>query len=107
MAMMSDWDVTRDIDRRIAALQSAMEVRNISHVSELRLLRQEIGFHLREVRHRLTSIEKQLERPSTTDWITESLKSLGAKLWFKVAVLAALGASNKELLELVAASFGK
>jgi hypothetical protein len=98
MAMMSELDIVRDFDRRIATLHNAMEVRNIDQLSELRLLRQELGFQLRDVRQRLTCIEKQLERPSKTDSLLEALKALGDRLWFKVAALAILATGNQQAL---------
>jgi hypothetical protein len=50
---------------------------------------------------RLEKLEAKAAKPII------DLQAILQNIWFKVAVLMALGASNKQLLELVIASFGK
>lgn len=95
MAHLSDLDIVRDFDRRIAGLQNALDVRNVSQIYELRLIQQTIS----DLHKRLDRIEERLDRPSRTDTIMEALKAIPDRMWFKIAALGLLVTGNQQALE--------
>ncbi len=101
MPMISEFEILRDIDRRIAELQNTTD-RNLGAIqSEFRLFRQETIHYRNGMVNRLKKLEERANKPAI------DIYAIMQNLWFKVAVLMALGASNKELFDLVAASFAK
>ena len=101
MSMISSYEVLRDIDLRISQLQNSTD-RHLGNIrSEFRLYRQESIHYRSGILDRLAKLEAKADKPMI------DFQAILGSLWFKVAVLMALGASNKELLELVSASFGK
>ncbi len=100
--------VMMDTSRRIAELQNTTDKTLGALRTDLRLFHQETvtyrGMILRQLddlNRRLAVLEAKAAKPVL------DLAAIWQSLWFKVAVLAALGASNKELLEIVSASFVK
>lgn len=100
-----DWDgtVTRDFDRRIAALQSALEVRDVRELYELRMLRQTLD----TFDERLERIESRLEKAPSVDSLMGAVKALWDRTWVKLAALALLATGNKQVLELLPSVFGQ
>ena len=100
--------VMMDTARRISELQNTTD-RTLGRLhTDLRLFRQEtvtyrgmILKQLDDLNRRLAVLEAKASKPVL------DLAAIWQSLWFRVALLAMLGASNKELLEIVSASFGK
>ncbi len=109
MHTQMDYIVLRDLDRRMADTQNTLD-RNLGAIrSESQLYRQELTFRLngmtrdiRKIREALARLEARAAKPAV------DIVALwqGMSLWLKIALLMALGASNKELLALVSASLG-
>ena len=98
MQSMREYEVLRDIDRRIAQLQNSHD-RNLGNLkSELRLFHQETIHYRTGILERL----KKLEEKPVIDW-----QSLIQNFWFKLAVLAALATGNTQLVDLATAVFQK
>ena len=87
---LTEYQILRDIDRRIAELKS-----------EFRLFHQETIHYRTNILERLGKLEEKAERPMI-DW-----KPILHNLWFKLALVAALATGNTQLLDLVAAAFQK
>lgn len=109
MHTQMDYIVLRDLDRRLADTQNTLD-RNLGAIrSESQLYRQDMTFRLngmakdiRKIREAVARLEARAAKP-TID-IVALWQNMS--LWIKVAILLALGASNKELLALVSASLG-
>jgi len=98
---LREYQILRDIDRRIAELQNSHD-RNLGNLkSEFRLFHQEIVHYRTGILTRLDKLEKKAERP-VIDW-----QSLIQNFWFKLAVLAALATGNTQLVDLATAVFQK
>ena len=100
--------VMMDASRRIAELQTSTE-RTLGVLrTDLRLFHQDTQHHRGVILSRLDDMSRRLaalEAKAVAPVI--DLAAIWQSLWFRVALLAMLGASNKELLEIVSASFGK
>lgn len=96
---IDDFEILRDIDRRIAELQNTHD-RGIGNLkSELRLLHQETIHYRTGILERLDKLEKKALKPMI-DW-----QAVINNLWFKIAILLALATGNTQLIEIVSASF--
>jgi hypothetical protein len=95
---LTEYEVLRDIDRRIAELQNTHD-RNLGNLkADLRLLHQDIMNSRTGILERLQKLE---EKP-VIDW-----QAIIQNFWFKLAVLAALATGNTQLIDLVTAAFQK
>lgn len=101
MQSMKEYEILRDIDRRIAELQNTHD-RNLGIIrSEFRLFHQETVHYRTGILTRLEKLEEKAESPMI-DW-----QSLIQNFWFKLAVLAALATGNTQLVDLATAVFQK
>lgn len=98
--MISEYQVLRDIDKRIADLQNTQDNGLIGLRSEFRLFRQETHFYRANILDRLAKLEEKASKP-LIDW-----NGLLQKLWVQLIILAAFATGNKQLIELVKAAFG-
>lgn len=104
MHTQMDYIVLRDLDRRITDLQNTTD-RNLAAIrSEMQLHRQEMNFRLSGMAIDIRTIREATAKAAKP---VLDLAAIWQSLWFRVALLAMLGASNKELLEIVSASFVK
>lgn len=98
---LREYEVLRDIDRRIAELQNTND-RNLGIIrSEFRLFHQETVHYRTGILSRLAKLEEKAEKP-VIDW-----QSLIQNFWFKLAVLGALATGNTQLVDLATAIFQK
>lgn len=98
--MLTDLEILRDIDRRIADLQNTTDRALGSIRSEFRQFRTERHYLLsglrrdmREISDRLEILEEKASKP-LVDW-----SSIVANIWFKLGLLAALASGNPVLIE--------
>lgn len=108
--MHTDFSVSlmMDTSRRLAEMQTTTERTLGTLRTDLRLLHQEVTHYRGTILGRLDDMSKRLavlEAKAAKPVL--DLAAIWQSLWFRVALLAMLGASNKELLEIVSASFGK
>lgn len=109
MHTQTDFWLLRDLDRRLCDHMNISERNLASLRSESQLYRQDMTFRLngmakdiRKIREAVARLEAQAAKPAID--IVALWQNMS--LWIKVAILLALGASNKELLALVSASLG-
>ena len=90
---LTNFEILRDIDRRIAELQNTHD-RNLGKLQyEFRLFHQVTTQYHTGILQRLEQLEARASKP-TIDW-----HSLFQSLWFKIALLAALATGNPILIE--------
>lgn len=106
--MISEFEILRDLDRRLATLQNTTDNNLGSIRSEFRQFRVERHYligdlkrDMREICRRLDGLEEKASKP-IIDW-----QPILQNLWFKIAVLLALATGNTQLIELVTATFQK
>ncbi len=106
--MISEYETLRDIDRRIGELQNTADRNLGALMSEFRQLRTERHYLIGGLRQEILGISSRLKKlEAKAEKPLIDFQTITQNLWFKVAILMVLGASNKELFELVAASFAK
>ena len=98
---LREYEILRDIDRRIAELQNTHD-RNLGKLQlEFRLFHQETKQYHTGILDRLEKLEEAAGKPMV------DLHGIIHNLWFKLAVLAALATGNTQLIDLVRAIFQK
>ena len=98
--MLTDLEILRDIDRRIATLQNTTDGNLGQLRSEFHLFRQDALHYRRDILERLDELEEIAKRPMI-DW-----NGLWQKLWVQLIILAAFATGNKQLLDLVKSAIG-
>ena len=98
---LTNFEILRDIDRRIAELQNTHD-RNLGKLQyEFRLFHQVTTQYHTGILQRLEQLEARASKPMI-DW-----QALLQNMWFKVAILVALATGNTKMLELVSTIFQK
>lgn len=100
--VLTDWEIIRDLDRRIAELQNFHDGTIRELRGDLRLHIQETYFHRQAFMARLAEIDKKLSKPPMMDW-----NKFIDSLWFKAILLAAILSGNAGLLKLAGAAMSK
>jgi hypothetical protein len=102
MALTTDFQIIRDIDRRLASLQNIQDREVWGLRTDLKLFIQETRHYRTGILERLEKLEEKAVRPVID---LQSMQALIQNLWFKLAVLLALATGNTKLIDLVSAAF--
>ena len=105
MSNLREYEVLRDIDRRIANLENSMDRALGNLKSELRLFHQETIHYRASMIDRLEKLEENRNQ-SMVDW-QAVIRKFWESLWFKLALAAAAVSGNTHLTDLVLAAFQK
>ena len=98
---LREYEILRDIDRRIAELQNTHD-RNLGKLQyEFRLFHQVTTQYHTGILQRLEQLEARASKPMI-DW-----HSIIQNLWFKAAIFVALLTGNAKLIDLALAIFQK